>query len=401
MTKLWKILLAIVFSFSFLFVSIGFAATSGELSISGEGTYTRPEIYISEVGTPTVSGGSWSLGSTFGTVINSGVVLDSASSYVIVPITVKNRTADVYGYRASYAVTGSDTYDNTNVTYSLWLDAACQENALVTGERLYPEDTADHPDDGGSYATELTFYAKFVIVSGASGPQTLNSILNFEFITPAPDKEEAGGDEAVVDNVVDKMEEVLDDPAKITMLIGKIQEPPADSNRNPDYSYIGTVVGSHAEDSEFVKELFDGTLEMVIDGEKVEVTLMIKYEDINSDGIKDMVLYSSPYDPSEYKASTNWAGTNGAFMPVWAQIYFGVETGSDGETAKFEKAGESYEGTASVNAYDPEPGWFWDDYSGNDSYNTGTWISTPAYTVNGNTVAAGSDISAFADALGS
>lgn len=346
------------------FVGIGYASTSGSLSASGDVEYVHPPIYI--VSAEWVDGNISGLETPYFTAdtMKSSVTLASdKNSYAVAKIVVKNCTDDIYGYNKSSALPGEGTYDNLNVTYSLFTDASC-ENKMLRRTELHPQDT-----EAG--ANGLTFYIKFEYVSGytpTSAGATLNSFLRFEFLTPVDSIDEETVTQDTINGVSDKMLNILNTEETFNTLVEGIQNPPTSEILNFPVrgdDYIGTVTGSNSSDTQTLETLFDGNLHMIIDGEQVDVTIMIKYKNVTGDSTREMVLYST----------TNDLKSSGRVL-VYAQVFQQV---TSGETTTWHGIGGPFKGYADVNAYN------FPNY-GTGSFNTESWSTSSTSRYSGDKI---------------
>ena len=359
-----NVMKTVLFSLTFLlfttFIGVGYATSTGTIATEGEITYEQKPIFISSV--EWVGGDYSSMEEPYyvGDTMRSTVKLSSdASSYIIAKVTVKNCTQNIYGYNRTYALSGTDTYDNFNVTYSLYTDAECTDKMLRRTE-VHPLSTAEGADG-------LTFYVKFTYVNNfnpSSAGETLNCFLCYEFLTPVSSIDEEKVDVETVNGIVDKMEEILNDGLEFSDLLKAIQAPEWDTNRGDDY--IGTVIGSNSNDTEFLETMFEGNLNMIIDGEKVDVTVMIKYEDVTGDGTPDFTIY----------ATTEELDRSGRRVPVYAQVFTSTKVN---DSLVWNKTGETYKGYANVNAYD------W-PHIGSGSFNTDSWTTNSSSSWRGDSI---------------
>lgn len=367
MSKLMRIAFAVISSFMFLSVGFGYAVLTDDLEVKGSLAVEPPPIYIEsavwvdgniqDLQAPTYSANA------MGSKVN---LTSSANSYAVVKIVVKNTTNVAYGYNRTFALSGEGTYDNTNITYSLYTDASCKTK-MIRRTPVYPRSTTEGADG-------LTFYVKFSYASGykPSSAETLNSFLLYEFLTPIDSIEEESVSQETINGVVEKMEDIVTNPTRdsetgktsLEELIEMIKTPVTgsvrDKNNTNGDTYVGTVTGSGDEDTGFLENLFAGNLNMIIDGERVNVTVMIKLEDVTGDGVADLTLYS-----------TTDKLTSSGRKPVYAQVFAGVRD-SDGNVS-YEKRGETYFGYASVNGYDGST-------FGTGSFNTGSWSTNSMFS---------------------
>lgn len=370
-----KIWVCVMLSLMTCFLSVGYAAVTGNLSITGEAEYYAPPIFISSVKLVNSDGtlSVFDVDSLRGTVMGSTVNLPNASSSVILQITVHNRSEDTYGYNATIAGTDTGSYSNPNITYHVYQDATCTTDLPQGGikeDGVTTVGTVVAPNGG-----ETTFYIKFTYKDTSNITNTsLHSFLNFDFKTPLDTIIE----DAAVDNAVDMFYDILNDH------IGDKDYNPlntlmdnAGSDRN--ISYIGNVAGANSTEVTKVEDLFDGQLKVNIDGEEKEVKFLLKRENIDGNtqtGSNVTLNYTDRYGA---QSVTGWEmvmymTTEELVRNGWLEEIFGVKktvyavvfTSYDGGTT-WEQLGEMYQGTASVVEYDGS--------SGNGSFSTDTWTS--------------------------
>ena len=188
--------------------------------------------------------------------------------------------------------------------------------------------------------------------------------------------------------LVNKFLEILNTPADYATLTGAMDDN-YDGSRAWTASYIGNVAGSTSEDSTILFELFDGELSLEVNGKEVNVTCIVKRENIdNSQNTVDsyrvnrktyrgceMTLYltTANFDYLEYND----------YPPVYAMVF----TKSYGSSTWVTVGETMYEGTAQVVGY-----------AGGEttgSFDTGTWRSSVEY----HGVAAGAAISTIIQAI--
>lgn len=165
--KRWrKTALCVVLSFMCLFLCVGYAAISGDLTIQGTVDLQAPNaLYITSVVVGESTEGSTAAVNNFaGTVVNLSVSLGaSPGATQTVVVTVYNNTKDYYAFRSVKYNEGDYTYDNPRIVF---------ENPVVDYDG---EDTTVHP--GKSATITLTFlHGNYLNV-----PENLNAILNFYF----------------------------------------------------------------------------------------------------------------------------------------------------------------------------------------------------------------------------
>lgn len=372
MTGKIKALLCLMLSFMTCFIGIGYAAISDELTIEGSANYILPPLYISNVEWIDGTGVLDSEDHKTDTLLESTLRLASnANSTVVLAVTVKNRTQDIYGYSGTTAESGH--YSNTNITYGVYSNEACTTR-LAKKTELHPQNTAEGKDG-------LTFYVEFSYKNGytPSSVEELNSLLNFHFQTPV----DSIIDDSAVSNAVDKFYDILNDHINdkdYNPLISIMNT----GNRDRNISYVGNVTGADGNDVTEVEALFDGQLKVNIEGEEETVKFLLKRENIdgktNTGGAEtlnyrdnngqqsvtgwEMVMYMTTEDLVRDKG---WFGIP---QTTYKTVYAIVFTSYDGGKT-WEQLGEMYKGEAQVVRYD---GW-----GGDGSFSTDTWRSTEVY----------------------
>lgn len=339
--------------------SVGFAVVSDELKIEGTAETTPPRsVYIvnaSQSGAETDC--SVQIKGYSGTVLSSKVTLsNNATASVKISVEVFNNTAYGYVFNGIKYERGADTYDNADITVSV--------TGLKVGDTL-------------AVGARLSFIAEFSYVATASAQNTvLNSAVNFSFV---PSSEYVP--DIAVDNALERFESILNNKTEneegktLFEQLNDAFENTTGSRPDNDNgkSYIGNVVGSSGVDSEAIEKLFtvDGENKLVldIDGEKTNVTVLIKREDIDGDSSngKEITLYLTPEEITGTKQTVH-----PYHSPIYAVVYR-CEKDENGNE-KWSQIGEMYEGKATKTHYDWTVSW-----TKYDSFDTGTWITTQSY----------------------
>ena len=250
---------------------VGFAGFADEMAVQGQVELSEYQgIYI--YSTEHVSGGSAKINAHSATVLNSTVWLDeAASSSVILKVTIKNNTNKEYGYSATMrqSTISDSTYSNEDVVYAVCSDEGCtiplaKRTAIAPGERL-------------------VFYVKFSYSDSASidaGGERLNSVLRFYFVTPISDIQDDEGDQ-MIGNALQQFAKILNDPESYQELYNAMQAKYAGADWH--VSYIGNVAGSAHADTAALDKIFDNILMINIDGVDVNITMIVKMENIDGD----------------------------------------------------------------------------------------------------------------------
>ena len=333
--KRWiKIPIALVFSFLFCFVSLGYAQLSDTLTATGSAeAIAQTGVFITDV-TP-VSG--LTVNNYTATILNSRVELgSSASSTLDVQVTVYNSTPYLYKFNDVLYTVGATTYDNQNIKFTL--------TDMKKGDEL-------------PAGTFKTFTVRFSYTGSNTSNKVLNSLLNFEFV-PSDEFIE----EIAVNDALSWFKKILNTPDEHGALMDKMAD--YRNSGRADSSYIGNVVGETTTDTVFLNDLFTDEngknyLTLTIAGKDTNVTVMVKDEDLTTNG-GEITLYLTAQEIN-YK----WyqSGTVTVFAAVFA---------IDDSTGKWEQQGDLFAGTAPANAY--SGGW-----ANKDSFNTDYWESSEAY----------------------
>ena len=324
MNRLLKVSAVIVAAFLFCFISVGYAAVTDIMSISGNADIKPQQgVFITDVSTAD----GFKSNKYIGSVLNSSVDL-SGKTQVTVNITVFNNTDTVYGYNVMKYVEGEGTYDNTAIEVSTTMKKKSEEWSV---------------QPGGS----LTFPVTFSFKKGETAQSTiLNSVIDFEFLPFDEIPEDA--DQTTVAGAMDRFEEILNTPDEKAQLDSYMDNVPS-NDRNS--TYISNVPGANATDIASIEALFEGNLHIMLDGVQTDVKIMIKEENVSSayDG-NEMVIYMTT-DPLDTRWST----------AVVYRCVFGYKDGV------WIRTGEMQRGTANVCDY--SSGFRW----GTGSFNTDSW----------------------------
>ena len=168
-----------------------------------------------------------------------------------------------------------------------------------------------------------------------------------------------------VNNALGQFKVILNDNSdggKYQTLVGLMNTTTSDTG-----AYVGNVVDSNSELNEKFEALFVGEdgkdkLTLELNNKETNITAMVKQQDLDGDGVAEMTIYMTPYDPAEAAYPSN--GTNTAtqgYKPI--EVYATVFTQKDGQWVQL---GDMYKGIADVNNYN---GWGEDN-----SFNTDTWL---------------------------
>ena len=322
-------------------------------------------------------------------------VTRQAASQVTYTVTIYNNSPDIYYFDDVTHV--QDYYDNQGIAYSYEITQSADASDPT---KIEPKQSMD---------IDLTFTFSD---NADMDNTTLNSTLSFNFLLEKESIEEA------IKDAIDMFRVILNDDVDFNFLLTHID----DKYDGTDWkaNFIGNVAGSSLEDTTNLVYLFDGYLNLIIDGVETPITLLIKMEDL--DGNENTgCMYSSSYT-DEYgntyttsgigcemalyittdDISENNSALNKRANPVYA-IVFTCETtytrDSSGEIVSAEygdwiQLGDRnnnngmYTGTAVIVGYEGNE--MVEGVSINSgSFNTGDWRLSSTHQISGN-VAIGS-----------
>ncbi len=360
MKKSFWILIAVALSFATLFVGIGYAQITDNLTISGNvGIKPQEGVYITDIAIPASlpTGCDMMVNGYVSTLINSRVQLaTNGRSTFTVNVTVYNSTNETYGYNVMKYKTGSGTYDNENIEITTTMKKKNVNWKVEPGQTL-------------------TFPVTFSYV-GLTYRQNnvLNSVVTFEFLPFDKIPDDSG--QNVVKDTLGCFEDVLNDPDKSAQLNSAMAMEGYTwlEQRNRNDSYISNVSGATSKDKDIINNnLFKDKLNMIIDGEEKNVSILIKREEVDSNFEGEEMMVFMTTDPLDKGGSRN--------NPHRVIVYVGVYVKDNG---KWVLRGEMFEGTAPVTSYG---GSFGTLFTG--SFSTDYWQSSKEY----NGVPSGSKLS--------
>lgn len=372
MARWVKILCAAVCSFAVLFSCVGYAAVSGNLSISGSASVDlTPELTEGvHITNAELTSGNGSVTSYSNTTLIS--VADPSTGSVTFGVTITNNTLYTqYFHGIEY---DENLYPDLEMTYEL--------EGLTVGDTLDPRTE--------SVLDSVTFN---FTVTGLNGQMPVVDFV-FDVTAPTPEGGGEGGDddgddggEVAVQGAAGKFSEILNNPTDYGSLITGMETVP-DGRYND--SYIGNVIGSSGADSKLINGLFTepadngaeiNYLTLQFGDEKIPVTAMIKREDLDGNSAtgdedgREMTLYLTPENPSTEEPGNGQANFGDTRVDVYAIIF----TKGVGTNGKWVQLGEMYTGLATPN-----------NYSGSgtaNSFNTDTWmLSESVYDLTASTL---------------
>lgn len=370
--KTWtKAIIGIVLSFCTLFSSLGYAALTTNLSITGEATVSPPEgIYITKVEVDSTNYGSSNNVShvPYSTTVDSTVNIESYKSggwfgqtrygTVRYKITVWNNTDYQYAYSGiEYQSNPAGYNGNQYLGRSMSVSVTDINGGSFVGDVVYARQ-------------EVQFYATYTISSTNIDDTDLKTLINYKF---GLNMDSVGA--VALDAALIRFGEILNDTTAggaYETLVDKIDDK-YDGANAWKANFIGNVVDAHNQDTETINSLFQGKLTLTFDGVVTNVTVLIKRENIDGDTTTG----------DDYVATKNGGTTrgNGCEMtlymttdplqggdPVIYAAVFTCDRNADGSYGTWYMIGDKFVGTASIVGYEGE-------YE-TGSFDTGTWRST-------------------------
>lgn len=359
--KTWmKVLFCIALSFSFLFISVGYAAISDTLQMQGSAKIDIPSgIYIVSMERTSLSqlDVETSTYYTYSTTLDTSLSRSrsTGSASVTYKITVFNNTEYDYAYRDVYFQEDLESNGSigSGITVSCSLDSESAANKIIA-----PGETK-----------ELT--VTYSLARTLDRNKTYRTIINLRFGINVDSLEQAHN------ALLAKFAEILNSASGYAELTEKIDDK-FDGSQEWTSNFIGNVDGSSSADSVTMNNLFGGRLQMVIGDAQQTVTALIKREDVDgqeSTGDSYSVTFNNGGSITrtgcEYtiylttEKLDSWSFNT--YPTVYAAVYTCNQT-NDGTMGDWYQMGLLFKGTARVVGYMGE--------QSGGSFDTGTWRSS-------------------------
>ena len=362
-----KVLLSATFCIMLAFLCVGYAAITGTLSIVGEASIASPEgIYItniSEVGTSNIEVNEFSYISSTTNVVNR---IKRGSSNepgtVTYEITIFNNTDSTYYFRYMTGISdynGNDYISEYGSDTSVFIECLFG-NTSDNSKKLMPREY-------------ITFETTYTVGKGISESIDLNMLINFRFGIHVSGRDEA------VSMVESKFLQILNTPSTYEYLLD-ILDNKFDGVNDWSSNYVGNVAGAvtgaFSEDSIAVNNLFQNHLQMTIDGELKEVTVIIKHENIDWDNTTGDDYVATHPSGAVYNGTgcemtlyftIDTLDVPSEYVTVYAMIFTCDRDWQTGAiTSEWYRIGDIFIGKAEVSDYDGTVG-------GTGSFRTTTW----------------------------
>ena len=369
MRSLFKKILCVVLSVMCAFVCVGYASLSDRLGIAATVSAEVPQgiliTRVEEHSTSNIDKNEYKF--IFGTTnIENTISRGDADTVGTIDyeVTVINNTKTTYFYRDIYYQTQTAIYNGNDFI------ADVQESGNITIECVFDETIPDA--EKIEPGEEIVFHVIYTIGEGIDKELDLNMLVNVRFGI------HVAGVSGAIDAVERRFIEILNTESTYNYLIDVLDNK-YDGVQEWTSNYVGNVTGAtegaFSDDSVAVNTLFQNQLQMTIDGELKEVTVIIKHEpvdwmyDTGDDYVAkhpsgatyaqygcEMVLYLT-IDPLD---------VGGAYVPVYAMVFTCNRTWEGVKTSDWYKIGNTFIGTAEVSDYDGTVG-------GVGSFRTSTW----------------------------
>ena len=368
--KTWQIsVTCILLSFLCLFSSVGYAAVTSTMRVSGSVKTDIPYgLFITSVSTTSTSNTDKNVVSylPYSTTIDTTISRrgNSAGS-VTYTVTVLNNTKLTYSYRKIYYQTPLDGYNgNSNIATAnnrSKISVVCSlDKASANAKKVAPGQT-------------LSFTVTYTVGSNMDANTDWKTLINYQFGINVDGEREAL---AVIE---EKFLNILNTTSTYEQLVDALDNK-FDGRQEWTSNYIGNVTGSSSEDSVAVNTLFAGQLQIMVGKEQLDATVLIKHENLDwnnytgddytsvnsSNGVVfngygcEMTLYLT-IDP------LNKAG---AYVPVYAVVFTCDRDYNGNKISDWYRIGSTYAGTANVVTYNGG--------NGTGSFVTDNWIADAA-----------------------
>ena len=274
--KTWtKAVLCISLSLMCLFACIGYAVTSGNLSITGKATIETPDgVYITNLSTlNTENINHKQHGFTYATT-NIENTISRGNEYsegvVVYEVTVFNNTDTTYYYRDIYFQTkilpynGNDYISSYRGDDTIYIECVFDDSS-IEAKKLDPQES-------------IVFNVVYTIGKNVAVDLDLKMMVNIRFGIHVKGESEA------IDSIEARFLKILNTPSTYNYLLDVLDNK-YDGIYDWTSNYVGNVAGAGAgafsDDSVAVNTLFQNNLQMTIDGELKEATVIIKHENVD------------------------------------------------------------------------------------------------------------------------
>lgn len=365
MTKRMLIVLCIALSFMCVFMSVGYAALTDTLNITGTAEVEIPYgLFITDI--TTLSGSALDKKDVsfvqYSTTVQTSLSRSSWNSAesVTYEITVYNNTAREYAYRDLYF---QDSVENNDIVEKY------NGNRIIGVVTSFPNGTKVAAGES------LTFRVTYTLGKNLDRNETYTTLLNYQFGINVDSEADA------VDVVHEKFLDILNTTSTYNTLVDVLDNK-YDGWQEWTSNYVGNVGNATSDDALAVNTLFAGQLQLVINGETKPATVLIKHENLdnNTKTGDDYVavnqnnqgnpFYGYGCEMTLYLTTDDLKEVDG-----WAPVYVSVFTCDRDENGNivgdWYLIGETYKGRANIVGYNGEE-------HGTGSFVTDNWVADAA-----------------------
>ncbi|MBQ9807107.1 MAG: hypothetical protein IJW49_11470 [Clostridia bacterium] len=350
--KRWiKASVCIALSFMILFMSVGYAALTDSMRVSGTAKIDIPYgLFIVNVDYGTSSNIDKNQAShleyttTLDSLLNRGSWGSGTATY---QVTVLNNTNLTYSYRGLYYQTslsgynGNDYISTSNGNRKIGVVCSLA-NASSENKKVAPGDT-------------LTFTVTYTVGQSLSSNTDWKTLINFQFGINVDGEEEAL---AVVE---EKFLNILNTTTTYEQLIDSLDNK-FDGRQEWTSNYIGNVTGSSSADSMAVNTLFAGQLQITVGAEQMDATVLIKHENLDGDtSTGDDYVATNTSNGGVFRGygcemtlylTIDPLTSAGDYVPVYAVVFTCDRDENGNIVGDWYRVGSTYAGEANVVTYD-------------------------------------------------
>lgn len=363
MTKGIKVSVCLVLSFAFLFTCVGFAALTDRLTVKGLVEVEIPSgLFIVGIvsNSPSYLDKNEFKHIEYSTTIISNLSKSSSrtAGSVTYQVTVLNNTKYEYAWRGLYYQSSVDGYTNEYISTS-------NSNSKLGVTVSFPNGKIVPA------GKQLTFNVTYTAGRNISASLNLNTIINYQFGINVESQY------AAVEAVHSKFLEILNTQSTYKTLTEAIDDK-FDGYQEWTSNYIGNVSNAVDADSMTVETLFAGQLNMVINGQTMPASVIIKHENLDNNTKtgddytavnKDNGGVFSGYGcEMTLYLTTNGLNTPNGSAPVYITVFTCDRDDNGNIVGDWYKVGDTYLGKAPIVGYRGESG-------GTGSFVTDNWTA--------------------------
>lgn len=382
MTISKKIGLCVAFFFAFAFMIVGFAKYTDILQVTGVMEANTPEgLFITKIesGTPSRLDVYSVRFEEYSTTVTANLSKNSDrnAGSITYTITVFNNTKYEYAYRDLY-------YQST--THNNSLISKTNNDKKIGVVTSFPNGKVVAPGESLVFKVTYTLGANRTTF-GAN--KTYTTLINYQFGINV-DTEEAAR-EAISDKFANILNTAITYDDLVDVLDNKF-----DGRQEWTSNYVGNVGSATSDDSVAVNTLFAGQLQMLINGQTKQASVLIKHENIdgnNSTG-DDYVAKNESNggvfrgygcEMTLYLTTDSLNNANGS-ANVYVCVFTCDRDENGNKISEWYRVGDTYAGTAPVVGYNGESGGTGSFVTDNWAASRGTYATTSnyTYTINAN-----------------